>query len=142
MELEFVLRPTVSRPRLGIGLAFGAHDQILSFLFDSSLVVIPRAPSLTRGRVCNLQCNRCLVRSLWTNNHILPSHLRLCSLFVAPYDSQGLQCSYSNPSARGTVRRMSVILLYIQAVTGVTGSELCPEAGYSVRIFRCPQCLN
>jgi hypothetical protein len=25
-----------------------------------------------------------------TNNHTLPSHLRLCSLFVASYDSQGL----------------------------------------------------
>jgi hypothetical protein len=28
-------------------------------------------------------------RSLRTNNHTLPSHLRLCSLFVASYDSQG-----------------------------------------------------
>jgi hypothetical protein len=32
LELEFVLRPTVSRPvRLGIGPPFGAHDQMLSF---------------------------------------------------------------------------------------------------------------
>jgi hypothetical protein len=38
-----------------------------------------------------------LVRSLRTNNHTLPSHLRLCSLFVASYDSQGLRCRYSNP---------------------------------------------
>jgi hypothetical protein len=44
-----------------------------------------RAPSLTRGRVCNLQSNCRLVRSLRTNNHTLPSHLRLCSLFVASY---------------------------------------------------------
>jgi hypothetical protein len=56
-----------------------------------------RAPSLTRGRVCNLQRNRWLVRSVRTNNHTLPSHLRLCSLFVASYDSQGLRWRYSNP---------------------------------------------
>jgi hypothetical protein len=55
-----------------------------------------RAPSLTRGRVCNLQCNRWLVRSLRTNNHTLPSHLRPCSLFVASYGSQGLWWRYSN----------------------------------------------
>jgi hypothetical protein len=34
LELEFVLRPTVSRPvRLGIVLPFGTHDQILYFSF-------------------------------------------------------------------------------------------------------------
>jgi hypothetical protein len=72
------------------------------FFFILSLVTIAllfscRAPSLTRGQVCNLQCNRCLVRLLKTNNHTLPSHLRLCSLFVASYDSQGLRWRYSNP---------------------------------------------
>jgi hypothetical protein len=43
--------------RLGIGLLFGAHDQILSFFFsfDNYFVVLPSAPSLTRGRVCSLQ---------------------------------------------------------------------------------------
>jgi hypothetical protein len=34
-------------------------------------------------------------RSLRTNNHTLPSHLRLCFLFVASYDSQGLRWRYS-----------------------------------------------
>jgi hypothetical protein len=99
---ECVLRPTVSRPvRLGIGLSLGAHDQIY---FYSYLVVLPRPPSLTRGRVCNLQCNRCLVRSLWTNNHTLPSHLRLCSLFVASYDSQGMRWRYYNPPPHGVAQ--------------------------------------
>jgi hypothetical protein len=53
------------------------------------------------GRVCNLQCNRWLVRSLRTNNHTLPSHLWLCSLFVASYNSQGLRWRYSNPPPHG-----------------------------------------
>jgi hypothetical protein len=60
-------------------------------------------PSLTRGRVCNLQCNRWEVRSLRTNNHTLPSHLRLCSLFVASYESQGLRWRYPNPPPHGVV---------------------------------------
>jgi hypothetical protein len=68
--VEFILRKTVSRPvRLDIGLLFGAHDQILSlsFLYWQLLCFSScRAPSLTRARVCNLQCNRWLVRSLRT----------------------------------------------------------------------------
>jgi hypothetical protein len=43
-ELDFILRPKVSRPfRLGIGLPFGAHDQILSFPFfsDNCFNVLP-----------------------------------------------------------------------------------------------------
>jgi hypothetical protein len=58
-----------------------------------------RAPSLTTGRVCNLQCNR-LVRSLRTKNHTLPAHLRLWSLFVASVDSQELRW-FSNPPPHG-----------------------------------------
>jgi hypothetical protein len=38
-----------------------------------------------------------MVRSLRANNHTLPSHLRLCSLFIASYGSQGLRWRYSNP---------------------------------------------
>jgi hypothetical protein len=58
-------------------------------------------PSLTTERVCNLRCNRWLVKSLRTNNHILLSHLRLGSIFVASYDSQGLRWRYSNPPPHG-----------------------------------------
>jgi hypothetical protein len=105
----------------GVGVRFAADSQSTSsswyraplrapwphyvflffFLFDNYFVVLPRAPSLTRGRVCSLQCNRWLSRSLTTNNHTLPSHLRLCSLFVASYDSQGLRWRYSNPPTHG-----------------------------------------
>jgi hypothetical protein len=42
-------------------------------------------------------------RSLRTNNHTLPSHLRLCSLLVASYGSQGLRWRYSNPPPHGVM---------------------------------------
>jgi hypothetical protein len=60
LELQFFLRPTVSRPvSLGIGPLFGTLDQILSC---SSFVGQLRcsafnASSLTRERVCNLLLN-------------------------------------------------------------------------------------
>jgi hypothetical protein len=102
--VEFILLPTGSRPlHLGIGSSLGLWPDLILIL---SLVAIAcfsscRAPSLTRGRVCNLQCSRWLVRSLRTNNQTLLSHLRLCSLFVASYDSQGLRWRYSNPPPHG-----------------------------------------
>jgi hypothetical protein len=108
--VEFILLPTVSRPvRPGIGLPFGAHDQIyISLLFffwlTITFILFPMASSLTRGRVCSLECLHSLVRSLTTNNHKLPSHLRLCSLFVASYDSQGLRWRYSNPPPHGSIK--------------------------------------
>jgi hypothetical protein len=97
MELEFFLRPTVS---LGIGPPLGTLDQILScssFFIWQLRYSSFKAPSLTRKRVCSLQCNHSLVRSLTPNSHTLLSHLRLCSLFVSSYDSQGLRWKYSNP---------------------------------------------
>jgi hypothetical protein len=104
-SVEFILRPTISQPvHLGIGVPFAAHDQILSLSFLQWQLLCCsccRAPSLTRERVCNLQCNRWPVRSLRTNNHTLPSHLRLYYLFVTSYDSQGLWWKYSNPPPHG-----------------------------------------
>jgi hypothetical protein len=101
LELELFLRPTVSRPvSLGIGPPFGTLDQMLpcssSFVWQLRYSAF-NASSLTRKRVCSLQCNHSLVRAGTPNNHTLPSHLRLCSLFVASYDSQGLRWRYSNP---------------------------------------------
>jgi hypothetical protein len=56
--VESILRSTVSRPvPFGIGLPFRAHDQILSLSWQLLCCSSCRAPSLTRGRVCNLQCN-------------------------------------------------------------------------------------
>jgi hypothetical protein len=104
MELEFFLRLTVSQPVcLGIEHPFGILDKILScssFSSDNYFILRSKASSLTRKRVCSLQCNHSLVRSL-TPNHTLPSHLRLCSHFVASYDSQGLRWKYSNPPPHG-----------------------------------------
>jgi hypothetical protein len=50
---------------------------------DNYFILISKAPSLTRKRACSLQRNHSLVRLLTPNNLTLPSHLRLCSLFVA-----------------------------------------------------------
>jgi hypothetical protein len=89
--------------RLGIGPPFGTLDQILScssFSSDNYFILRSKAPSLTRKRVCILQCSHSLVRSL-TPNHTVPPHLRPCSLFVASYDSQGLRWKYSNPPPHG-----------------------------------------
>jgi hypothetical protein len=68
----------------------------LLFSSDNYFILLSKAPSLTRKGACSLQCNHSLF-----NNHTLPSHLRLCSLFVASYDSQGLRWKYSNPPPHG-----------------------------------------
>jgi hypothetical protein len=98
----FILWLTASRPvLLGIELPFGTHDHILSYpLFsDTCFVVLPvRRPLWREDLHLHLQCNRWLVRSLRTNNHTLPSHLRLHSLFITSYDSQGLRWRYFKPS--------------------------------------------
>jgi hypothetical protein len=73
----------------------------LLFSADNYFILLPKASSLTRKRVCSLQCNHSLVRLLTPNNHTLPSHLRLCSLFVVSYDSRGLRWRYSNPPPHG-----------------------------------------
>jgi hypothetical protein len=111
-------------PGVGVGIRLAADSQLTSsswyraplwgpwpdfiffFSFDNYFAVFPRV-SLTRGRVCSLQCNPWLDRSLTTNNHTLPSHLRLCSLFVASYNSQGIQWRYSNSPPHGVVSRHS-----------------------------------
>jgi hypothetical protein len=75
LELAFVLRPTDSRPSSWYRTSlWGPWPDIifLIFSFVNCFVVVPRAPSLTRGRVCSLQCNCWLVRSLRTSNHTLP----------------------------------------------------------------------
>jgi hypothetical protein len=124
VEGEVNLRPTVGRPVcLGVGPPSGAHDQIFITVrhLRSSCW---GAPSLTRGRVCNLLLQFAVtLQSKSRRTHdILLSHLRsyftvsyetpptwrarslylyppgtkcpsytpraLCSLFVAPDDSQ------------------------------------------------------
>jgi hypothetical protein len=94
LELEF-LRPTASRPvRLDMGPPFGTLALLSSS--DNYFILLSKAPSLTRKR-----CSHSPVRLLAPNNHTLPSHLRLCSLSVAYYDSQGLRWKYSIPPPHG-----------------------------------------
>jgi hypothetical protein len=58
VEVEVKLRPTVSRPaRLGVRHPSGTRDQfffLLEIFFIQLRVCYFVAPSLTRGRVCNL----------------------------------------------------------------------------------------
>jgi hypothetical protein len=49
----------------------------LLFSFDSYFILFPTVFSMTRKRVCSLQCLHSLVKPLTTNNHTLSSHLRL-----------------------------------------------------------------
>jgi hypothetical protein len=58
VKVKITLRPTISRPvRLGVRLPSGTRDQfffLLEIFFRQLQVCYFEAPSLTRGRVCNL----------------------------------------------------------------------------------------
>jgi hypothetical protein len=58
VKVKVILRLTVSQSVcLGVGHSFGAHEQILLFPFvlpENCFALRLGAPSLTRGRVCNL----------------------------------------------------------------------------------------
>jgi hypothetical protein len=58
-QVEVTLRPTVNRPvRLGALPFLEQVTRCHIYLSDNYFFYFPcRAPSLTRGRVCNLQCN-------------------------------------------------------------------------------------
>jgi hypothetical protein len=54
-QVKITLRPTVSRPvRLGVRRPSGTRDQLLEIFFRQLRACYFVAPSLTRGRVCNL----------------------------------------------------------------------------------------
>jgi hypothetical protein len=90
VEVEVNLRPTVSRQAcLGVIHLSGARDQfffLLEISFRQLRVYYFVAPSLTRGRICNLLYNcfwafaRAVTlgsKSRRIHDHILLSHLRL-----------------------------------------------------------------
>jgi hypothetical protein len=90
VEVEVKLRPTVSRPVCpGVRRPSGTHGQffiLLEIFFRQLRLCYFVAPSLTRGRVCNLLVQLLLgltravtlgSKSLRTHGHILLSHLRL-----------------------------------------------------------------
>jgi hypothetical protein len=114
LTLELSLSYVDSQSTISSWYRVPLWDPWPDFIINLSLVTIVccsscREPSLARGRVCNLQRNRWLLRSLRTNNHTLPSHLRLRSLFFASYDSQGLRWRYSNPPPHGEEGDLSTI---------------------------------
>jgi hypothetical protein len=103
---------------------------VLLFSADNYLILLSKASSLTRKRVCSLQWNHSLVPIT------ILSHLRLCSLFVASYDAQGLRWRYSNPPPHGddsydhACRRSTVLvtpirLLYIEFVESELDFSKC-----------------
>jgi hypothetical protein len=105
-------RQTVGQLVWVSGLPLGPLTRFYLALLSSSdnyFILLFKASSLTRKRVCSLQCNHSLVRLLTPNNHNLPSHLRLCSLFVASYYSQGLRWKYSNPPPHGVSNKCSLV---------------------------------
>jgi hypothetical protein len=59
VEVEVTLRPTVSRPvRLGVLPLLEQVPRCYIYLSDNYFLYFSsRVLSLTRGRVCNLQCN-------------------------------------------------------------------------------------
>jgi hypothetical protein len=83
-----------------------------------------KAPSLTRKRVCSLQCNHSLVRLLTPNSHTLPSHLRLCSherewVSELIYDRQSVGQSVLVSGAHlGPVTNFSFSLKFILDIYG------------------------
>jgi hypothetical protein len=58
-DVEVILLPTVSRPvRLGVLPPLEQVTRLYIYLSDNYFFYFScRAPSLTKGRVCNLQCN-------------------------------------------------------------------------------------
>jgi hypothetical protein len=95
LEFEVSLWPTVSRS-VCLGCQPGAHNQMLidAWYWGFSCA----APSLTRGRICNLLIKLLLglsssvtlgPQSRRKRDHILLPHLRMTSFSVASYGSQG-----------------------------------------------------
>jgi hypothetical protein len=75
------------------------------------------APSLTRGRVCSLQCNRSIVRI--AQNVTLLSHLRLP-------EPEGPGSPYLYPPGTGMAQLLGPSLVYITRTNGTgIGSVIC-----------------
>jgi hypothetical protein len=108
------------------------------FFSDNYFVVLPVGRPLSQeDRSVAYRCNRWLVRSLRTNNHTLPSHLRLCSLFVASCDSQGLWWRYSNPPPHGKTNLVQsqsqsecILALWMAAFHTLPASWAWPNASH------------
>jgi hypothetical protein len=135
------LQPTVSRP-VPSGYRASLWDPWPDFYLalltssDNYFFLLSKAPSLTRKWVCRLQCNHLLIRSLTPNNHILPSHLRLCSPFVASYDSQGLRWKYSIPPPHG-VSPLWLEFFLLPTVSRPVSLGIGPPFGTLDQILAC-----
>jgi hypothetical protein len=84
VQVQVILRPTVSRPvRRGVVPLLERVTRCYISLSDNYFLSFScRAPSLTRGRVCNLQCNDASSSSSYIVTNGLPTSSSWCR---APY---------------------------------------------------------
>jgi hypothetical protein len=80
LEVEVTIRPTVSRPvRLGVLPLLEQVTRCYIYLSDNYFLDFSyRAPSLTRGRVCILQCNDASSISSYVTTHGLSASSSWC----------------------------------------------------------------
>jgi hypothetical protein len=112
VDVEVTLRLTVSESVcLGVGHPFGAHDQILLFPFFCGKIALLFVLGRPLWREDGFGISSAICQwseSRRTENHALPSHLRLLGpLSVASYNSQGLRWKYSYPPPHGDSRYVS-----------------------------------
>jgi hypothetical protein len=89
VEVEVTLRPTVSRPvRLGVLPLLDEVTRCYIYLSDNYFLYFScRGPSLTRGGVCNLQCNDASSISSYIATDSLSSSSSWCRILISLFDS-------------------------------------------------------
>jgi hypothetical protein len=90
---------------VGVVLPSGVHDQNCGSLHVGR--PLWREDGYVSRTIASGNCQSSHCR---THGHTLPSHLRMCSLSVASYDSQGLRWRYSNPPPHGSLNTKFLLI--------------------------------
>jgi hypothetical protein len=115
-------RQSVDQFVLVSGLPLGPMTRFylsLLFSFDNYFVVLPRAPSLTRGRVSSLQCNHWLVRSLRPITTLYRLIIRDCVPFLSPLTTRR---DYGGSILTRLQKMSSIVVCFLIA------GEMCPQS--------------